>query len=397
MELSNLEELLQRLKVHARAYSRLQNPEKEEHTKVREELQRIKDLEVNVAYPFLMKVYLDYGEEVISAEEFTQVLKLIQSFVLRRYIVGLPSNALNKIFMALYAKVDKENYYESVVLALVAHTGKYRFPKDNEVKGELKQKDIYSSGRARCVYMLECLENFKNNEPVRFGDANITIEHIFPKTPDRAWKEELNPVEFEKFQTLYLNTLANLTFSGNNGALGNKPFNEKRDLPEKGYRDSRLFLNRFLSEQERWDEAAYNKRFKLLWKRFSEIWIYHEINLSTSEQQKQNIFHAAPPTNKKLAYAVFREEQWYVRNYTDLFHKFFQEVFQEFKEQLLVLVVSQKMLKISDDRKGMGRPKELTNGYYIDTEMDSKNKARLIKQTLTYLDLEDELFIKYAD
>jgi hypothetical protein len=394
MELSNLEELLQRLKTHARAYSRLQNPEEEEYPRVREELQRIKDLEVNVAYPFLMKVYLDYSEKSLSAEEFIRVLKLVQSFVIRRSIVGLPTNALNKIFMALYAAVDTENYYDSIALSLISRTSTQRFPKDSEVREELKQKDVYSSNRGKRAYLLENLENFENKEPVRFSDSSITIEHIFPQKPDSKWKDTLSAEEFAKFQTQYINTLANLTFSGNNGALGNKSFQEKRDMPEKGYRDSRLFLNRFLAEQENWNLAAYNKRFNLLWKRFRKIWVYPEVHISSLDTQELNVFDAEEPTGKKLAYVTFREERWEMRNYTDFYQKFFQVVFQEFKEPMLAIA---HKVKLSRNKESMASPKPLVNGYFIETGTDSETKAKRIKQTLTYLDLEDELFIKYAD
>ncbi|MEI2823858.1 MAG: DUF1524 domain-containing protein [Chitinophagaceae bacterium] len=44
----------------------------------------------------------------------------------------------------------------------------------------------------------------------------------------------------------YLNTIGNLTLSGNNGKLGNKSFIDKRDLEEAGYKDSRLWLNKDL-------------------------------------------------------------------------------------------------------------------------------------------------------
>jgi len=50
-----------------------------------------------------------------------------------------------------------------------------------------------------------------------------------------------------------LHTVSNLTLSGNNGKLSNKSFIEKRDLPDGGYKDSRLWLNRHLSNLSKWD------------------------------------------------------------------------------------------------------------------------------------------------
>lgn len=58
--------------------------------------------------------------------------------------------------------------------------------------------------------------------------------------------------EFNLLKEKYLNSIGNLTLSGNNGKLGNKYFLEKRDMnideKEQGYKYSRLWLNRYLSE-----------------------------------------------------------------------------------------------------------------------------------------------------
>jgi hypothetical protein len=58
----------------------------------------------------------------------------------------------------------------------------------------------------------------------------------------------------------YLNTIANLTLSGNNGKLGNKSFLHKRDLKDAGYKDSRLWLNRYLATIDKWDISEIEKR-----------------------------------------------------------------------------------------------------------------------------------------
>ena len=38
----------------------------------------INKLEINVAYPFLMKVYDDYDKKIINKDDFVMVLELIQ-------------------------------------------------------------------------------------------------------------------------------------------------------------------------------------------------------------------------------------------------------------------------------------------------------------------------------
>ncbi|MEI2824294.1 MAG: HNH endonuclease family protein [Chitinophagaceae bacterium] len=72
------------------------------------------------------------------------------------------------------------------------------------------------------------VQNFENREPVLIdGNQDITIEHIFPQNPDPKWKIELGNDEFNFIKENYLNSIGNLTLSGNNGKLGNKSFIDK--------------------------------------------------------------------------------------------------------------------------------------------------------------------------
>ena len=50
----------------------------------------------------------------------------------------------------------------------------------------------------------------------------ITVEHIFPQNPDAVWRKYLTADDYSELAEKYLNTIGNLTLSGNNGKLGNK-------------------------------------------------------------------------------------------------------------------------------------------------------------------------------
>jgi len=49
---------------------------------------------------------------------------------------------------------------------------------------------------------------------------SITVEHISPQNPESAWRNSLAPEEYALFGEKFLNTVGNLTLSGNNGRLG---------------------------------------------------------------------------------------------------------------------------------------------------------------------------------
>jgi hypothetical protein len=58
---------------------------------------------------FLLK-YLKMRKTVYNQRGFNKNPQTSSKLCLRRFVVGLPTNALNKIFMSLYAEVDTEEY-----------------------------------------------------------------------------------------------------------------------------------------------------------------------------------------------------------------------------------------------------------------------------------------------
>jgi uncharacterized protein with ParB-like and HNH nuclease domain len=139
-----LEVNLAKIKTLAKYYNRLINPHNEPDNEIRLQLEYISRLEINVAFPFLMKVYYDYANSIIDKITFIEVLELVQSFSWRRFILGLPTNALNKIFMSLYDKVDTSYYLFSIQKSLLQRSGVQRFPKNAEFIDALKVRDVYN-------------------------------------------------------------------------------------------------------------------------------------------------------------------------------------------------------------------------------------------------------------
>ena len=195
--IDELESNLAGIKGLVKHYNKLINPKNETDKDIRLQLEYINRLEINVAFPFLIKVYDDYVSSIIDKPTFLNILNLIQSFTWRRFILGLPTNALNKIFMSIYDKVESDNYLFSIQKSLLQRSGVQRFPKNAEVIDALKVKDVYNIKSKNRIYLLERLENFENIERVVIeGNPDITIEHIFPQNPDPKWKKELGNDEY---------------------------------------------------------------------------------------------------------------------------------------------------------------------------------------------------------
>ena len=390
-------EELENIKALSKHYKKLINPSTISDNDLKLELEYISRLEINVAFPFLLQVFEDNAIGIIDNDELIKILKLIQSYTWRRFVVGLPTSALNKIFMTLYSEVDNEDYYNSIALALIKKKGSGKFPTNEDLKSSLKDKDLYNIQPKNRNYMFEKLENFNNREFVNTTNENITIEHIFPRNPDEDWNSTLAPEDYFEFKEKRLNTIANLTLSGNNGMLSNKSFPAKKgmnkDGGEQGYLYSRLWLNSYLKEINEWNIEDYYKRFDIIYNRFLKIWEYPDIIIPELEDSvEQNIFDAESPTFKKLEYFIFEDTRV---EFEHIAQMYFYVITKLYERNTQLLLNSKDILKITRNSSDFRSPQDITNGYFIESNIDSNTKFNILKKLLSLFELEDELIIKY--
>ncbi len=184
-----------------------------------------------------------------------------------------------------------------------------------------------------------------------------------------------------------------------NGKLGNKPFIFKRDLEKAGYKDSRLWLNKYLAEAESWNKETIERRFELLSERFLNIWKYPEVELTErDENSEMNIFEANEPKFKKLEYAVFFDQKLEVNQVSKLYLEVFRQLFDLQPETFFTSDLAEKITLTKTPKESSPRqPIQLNETYYIEGNIDNIGKFEKIKQALTLFGFEDELIIKYAD
>ncbi len=404
-DINKLEDVLSEIKQLAKPYSRLLSPTKEEDKKIQQEIKNINLLKINTSYPFLMKVYDDYLTDKIDKDCFYRILRFIQTFAIRRFVLDLPTNSFNKIFMVLYDKIDQSNYEESIYKYIMSLGGKQRIPNDSEIRETLKDKDIYSARGKNKEYLLAQLENWQNKEFVEIvGNDNITIEHIFPQTPNNDWKIQLNKEEYNDFASTYLHTLGNLTLSGNNGSLGNKTFEQKKymncDGKEQGYIYSRLWMNSYLKTIDSWNIKNYQERTKILIDRFLEVWKLPNIHIEKDSFAGEiNIFDIDDPTGKTMQYARFfgkilrttDSKLEYARLLIDVAKNIYEIAPKEFIENLST------ELNLGKDLPNWRRPQKIDEEYSIETNLSAKDIFKRVRLILNTFRLEEDLYICFKD
>lgn len=116
---------------------------------------------------------------------------------------------------------------------------------------------------ALCKYLLVAIEN-QGKEKVE--SSSLSIEHIMPqnKNLSKAWRDMLGE-NWEQIHDRYLHTLGNLTLTGYNSELGDRPFDEKKALLQDPETPTHItILYQGVLEQEIWDEEMIKGRAKKL-------------------------------------------------------------------------------------------------------------------------------------
>lgn len=230
-------------------------------------------LRVDVAYPMLLELYSDYHSGLLELDELTQIVRMIESYVFRRAICGIPTNSLNKTFSKFMKGINKVKYLESVKAEFLLMSSYRRFPSNSEMEREMLIKDVYNF-RSR-NYLLRKLENLNRKEKINIEE--YTIEHILPQNPNlsKEWKNELGE-NWKIIQEKYLHTIGNITLTGYNSELSDRPFSTKKNL-EGGFSDSPLRLNKNVANKDTWNKDSIVSRAKELIDKTAQTWNFPDL------------------------------------------------------------------------------------------------------------------------
>ncbi|MDO8526832.1 MAG: DUF262 and DUF1524 domain-containing protein [Deltaproteobacteria bacterium] len=233
----------------------------------------LRELKVDVAYPFLLELYHDYKTDSLTKTDLLASVRLVEAYVFRRAICAIPTNSMNKTFATFTKALKKDRYFESIQAHLLGLPSYRRFPTDDEFHRDLQIRDLYNF-RSRS-YWLRRLENHGRQERAMVDE--YTIEHILPQNENLSskWREALG-LDWQRVQKTWLHTLGNLTLTAYNSDYSDRAFDEKRDMPdtpEKGLKQSPLNLNLGLGMLQTWDETAIKTRAGKLADLAVSVWL----------------------------------------------------------------------------------------------------------------------------
>lgn len=202
--------------------------------KLGESIKDYRKLQSYMPAPFMMAVLEHLRHNEINEKQAEDVLKTLNTYLVRRYINGQDTSAISRFFPGYLKNVESQvkvngNYDKFVDICsyylINENMAKTAFmPDDNQLRDYLKTANAYTLSNIRIV--LDKIECYENPAPVDL--SSLSIEHIMPQTQSDYWAKVSN-MDIDNY-TKIVNVLGNLTLAAkpDNSKMSNKTFEDKK-------------------------------------------------------------------------------------------------------------------------------------------------------------------------
>lgn len=273
-----VEEVLQHIALHGEQYLRLHRTDSSD--RMCQLVRRLGLLRIQSLDPLLV-VMLERELELGIAGELDPAVAALDSYVVRRQVVGLDSSSFSDIFLRLARQVSRLGSAGAIVAAvrgaLKSRGNGSHWPSDDELSAAWLNRPVYrdrNSGRAFGILMgLESEMSGRARPPSAWEGYNI--EHLLPV----GWSEERYPLPVpdtraaRKRRGQLVETIGNLTLL---------PIELNREIENRefAYKQSRiagrtdLALNAFLTgrKSQSWSESDIEERGRGLLTPAKRVW-----------------------------------------------------------------------------------------------------------------------------
>lgn len=369
--------------------------------KLSTKMKHICNLKTDVVNLFFIP-FLKYADkEMLEEKDVYDVIDLIENFLARRIICSIPSNALTQVFCALHREVVRSykelsdagiphsyKYADILSYHLLRREGNYQLPRDTQFVEAIKQRDAYHLPKPAQVFIFERLENSingeKNDVAKMFENKEVSIEHIMPQTLTNEWRIMLGQ-NADAISEMYLHTFANLTLTGINSELSNKPFNIKRDgyidkdgNKQPGYKESIYRMTNYVKTCDQWTEVELKNRADAIASTFLKLYPLPKSEYKPLAKPFDEILfedESFNPTNRNIRGYILFGESHSVSTWKDMLVEIVEIVNEKYSDVVDTLYDAGAFFWSSPNESYCTK---LSTGKYLWTSMDNRNKIRCL-------------------
>lgn len=249
--------------------------------------ERITGLKFQTAVPILSWLRT-LDESTLSFEDHLEAVKAIESWLVRRTLLGLNTRGYNTAFIhvlqsAQKAQLMNESISEAIKSALDSAPNNLAWPTDQEIHKAVESDKIYgriSQERLRMVFGAidtYLREANSKTETAIIDYSSLQVEHVLPQSWQEHWPLDSLNVSVEEIRILsekrddYVHRLGNLTLvtSSFNASVSNLAWAVKK---EELLKQSSLRLTGAIVSAGQWDETEIDRRAAELSQLIVDIW-----------------------------------------------------------------------------------------------------------------------------
>lgn len=379
---------------------------------INKKLSGLRTLDQGTIYQFLFHIFRDFDDKILTMEELEKVITFFFNYLLRRTVCGVGSNSLRGLYKTLYNRIfaNKDNltsYYDAIVQFFMQLNTKDAIPSDSMFKDSLMNIDLYNK-KNLCKYLLKSIEDVTEDgqESKEILDVStLSIEHIMPQTLSDWWKSYLGS-NHEKIHEKYIHNLGNLTLTGYNSELGQKTFDEKKQLIKDN--SHVISLNKDVLNQDVWNDVVIRNRAnnlsKILLKLFAIEKPTKDIKFVDESERRLSIGENFDATGTKPKSCIFLGNSFNVSSYADMLEKVINLLYDLDPKTIEELANSSYKIPnatrayITNDVNILRKSSEIQeSGIFFETNLSANNIVTFLKHLLDIFELEHTELMLFID
>ena len=206
-------------------------------------------------YPYVMSMLHARDNEKIDDDQCIDMLDALETFLVRRAILGFEPTGLHALFKGLWGQLPE--YSSTGFVSIVAEKPTIQWPSDTDLAEAIENRPLARTNI--CHYLLvEYDRGLPGDDP----ETTPTIEHILPQSydPNSEWSDLFTKDQHKRLKDTWANLIP--LSSPMNSSLQAAPYSQKR----LKYRDESMFSTpRDLADRWKdWEVESIQERARLL-------------------------------------------------------------------------------------------------------------------------------------
>ena len=259
------------------------SPIEEVETGLRKAISEYRLNESEMPAPLLMELYAihmqtdELGEHVISAKQLSDIITILNSYLMRRSLCGMDTSDISNYFPELLKRLlsfcngDYSFIVDTFKRFLIDsnRTNGREMPDDMRLFECIRNANMYRLRQWVNIFFRK-LESENNSAPVDF--STLSIEHLMPQTSTPLWLASLE-CDKETYER-NVNRLGNLTLASrpDNSRMGNRVWEYKNKVLTS---TMHLKMNAKLLEYDKWRIEDIETRTDELIKEIARLYPYY--------------------------------------------------------------------------------------------------------------------------